>query len=80
MDQERIEVETGKVKWFNIAKGYGFIIADNDRMDLFIHYQNIMGTGFKKLTAGDMVQFSRKENEKGWTAVDVAVLNKVPGT
>jgi CspA family cold shock protein len=66
---------TGKVKWFNEAKGYGFIRRD-DGPDLFVHYTNIVGTGFRTLKEEDEVEFEVSEGPKGLQAVRV---NKTTG-
>jgi len=64
------ERETGKVKWFNDAKGYGFIERPQ-RADVFVHFSSIRGTGFKKLTEGQKVDFVVTEGERGPQARDV---------
>ena len=61
---------TGKVKWFNNAKGYGFIERDGGS-DVFVHYSSIAGDGFKTLDEGDAVQFDVVEGEKGLRATNV---------
>ncbi len=63
----------GKVKWFNEAKGFGFIQRE-DGPDLFVHYTNILGTGFKTLKENDDVEFEINEGPKGLQAVKVAKL------
>ncbi len=60
----------GKVKWFNDSKGYGFVTAE-DGTDAFIHYQDIVGEGFKSLAEGDDVEFELTEGPKGPKAVNV---------
>ncbi len=60
----------GKVKWFNEAKGYGFIEQDGG-MDIFVHYSSIRAEGFRTLTEGDQVCFEISEGEKGKMATDV---------
>jgi CspA family cold shock protein len=69
----RVMVFTGTVKWFNEAKGYGFIRRD-DGPDLFVHYTNIVGTGFRTLKEDDKVEFEVSEGPKGLQAINV---NKV---
>jgi len=63
-------VLTGKVKWFNVQKGYGFITGP-ESVDYFVHYSGILGDGFKRLNDGAEVSFDAKKSEKGWLAVNV---------
>ena len=65
----------GTVKWFNQRKGYGFISTE-DGTDIFVHYSNISGEGFKSLTEGDPVTFDIVEGEKGPRAENVAGKSK----
>ena len=60
----------GVVKWFNDKKGYGFI-ADEEGNELFVHYQEIQGEGFKTLQENDNVEFEVGEGEKGPKAINV---------
>ena len=62
---------TGTVKWFNDEKGYGFITPDEGTKDLFVHFSNIAGEGFKSLAEGARVQFEQREGQKGPEATDV---------
>ena len=55
----------GKVKWFNNAKGYGFIVPESGGEDVFVHYSTIDGTGFKTLKEGQEVQFEASESPRG---------------
>ena len=64
---------TGKVKWFNDAKGYGFIEQENGR-DVFVHFSAIDGEGFKSLTEGQLVEFEVENGAKGPQAVNVKKL------
>ena len=61
---------TGKVKWFNNTKGYGFITAE-DGTDVFVHHGDIQGEGFKSLDEGDAVEFDITQGEKGPKAANV---------
>lgn len=61
---------TGRVKWFNDAKGYGFIQRE-EGPDLFVHYTNIVGQGFRSLKENDEVEFEVNEGPKGLQAVNV---------
>jgi len=63
----------GKVKWFNEAKGYGFIQQDNGT-DVFVHYSSISNDGFKTLAEGQRVQFEIVEGERGPKAANVVKL------
>ncbi len=62
---------TGTVKWFNDAKGYGFIAPDDGSKDLFVHHTNILGTGFKTLAENARVEFEVREGQKGPEAFNV---------
>jgi CspA family cold shock protein len=61
---------TGRVKWFNNAKGYGFIIQD-EGPEVFVHYSAIDGDGYKTLTEGQEVRFEIAQSEKGPQATNV---------
>jgi len=62
---------TGTVKWFNDAKGYGFITPDDGGEDLFAHFSAIKMEGFKTLKEGQKVSFDLKEGEKGKQADNI---------
>ena len=57
--------ETGTVKWFNESKGFGFIAPDNGGKDLFAHFKEIQGTGFKTLVENQRVEFEVVQGQKG---------------
>lgn len=64
---------TGKVKWFNAEKGYGFITAD-DGTDIFVHYSAIQSEGFKTLDEGQAVTFEITQSDRGPQAAHVVKL------
>ena len=61
----------GKVKWFNESKGYGFIQQEENERDIFVHYSDIEGDGFRTLNEGDSVEFEPVEGPKGLQAKKV---------
>jgi cold shock protein len=63
---------TGTVKWFNDAKGYGFVQADGIDGDVFVHYTAIQGDGFKSLAEGQKIEFELIDGPKGPQATNVA--------
>jgi CspA family cold shock protein len=65
--------EQGKVKWFNAAKGYGFIQRDSGE-DVFVHFSAIVGNGYRSLEEGTKVSFEVKTGPKGLQAADVERL------
>jgi CspA family cold shock protein len=67
------KVEQGTVKWFNDAKGFGFISRQNGE-DVFVHHTAIQSNGFRSLQEGQSVQFDVKRGPKGWQAENVQVL------
>ena len=66
---------TGKVKWFNNAKGYGFVLAECADEDLFVHHSSIEMTGYRTLRAGQEVSFDIQQGPKGLHAVNVRPLD-----
>ncbi|MBQ1478040.1 MAG: cold-shock protein [Erysipelotrichaceae bacterium] len=64
---------TGKVKWFNATKGYGFITGD-DGQEVFVHFSAILADGYKTLEDGQAVEYDVNEGEKGPQAVNVTKL------
>ncbi len=67
------ERETGTVKWFNNSKGFGFI-ERQDGEDVFVHFNQIRGDGYRSLNDGQQVEFSVTKSEKGFQAEDVVAL------
>jgi cold shock protein len=65
---------TGTVKWFNNAKGYGFITPDGGTRDVFVHHSQIAGEGFKSLNEGQKVEFEVREGTKGPEATNVVAV------
>ena len=63
--------QTGSVKWFNDAKGFGFITPENGGADLFVHFRSIQGSGFKSLQEGQKVSFVVTKGPKGLQADQV---------
>ncbi len=61
---------TGKVKWFNESKGFGFITGD-DGKDVFVHYSDLAGEGFRTLAEDDAVEFEVTESDRGPKAINV---------
>lgn len=64
----------GVVKWFSQEKGYGFITPDDGGKDLFVHYSEIQGSGFRNLDEGQRVSFDAQEGQKGPQASNVSPL------
>jgi len=64
-------MQSGKVKWFNNAKGFGFIAPDGGGDDVFVHYSVIEGNGFRTLTEDQAVQFEVEQGPKGLHAIQV---------
>ena len=64
---------TGTVKWFNDAKGYGFISQEDGGDDVFVHFSAIQGSGFKSLTEGAKVEYEVEQGAKGPQAKNVTI-------
>jgi CspA family cold shock protein len=67
---------TGTVKWFNDAKGFGFITPENGQKDCFVHHSAIQGSGFKTLAEGERVEFDIVQGAKGPAAENVTKLGR----
>lgn len=65
----------GTVKWFDTAKGYGFILSPEGE-DVFVHYATIRGEGFKNLKEGQSVTYLQVKSEKGWQAQEVEISDE----
>ena len=65
---------TGKVKWFNDQKGFGFISAESDGRDVFVHHSVIEGAGFKTLQENETVEYEAEDGPKGMKALKVVRL------
>ncbi|MDH3210128.1 MAG: cold-shock protein [Burkholderiaceae bacterium] len=66
--------ETGTVKWFNDGKGFGFITPESGGKDLFAHFKEIRGDGFKSLSEGQRVEFEVTQGQKGLQASNIRVM------
>ena len=66
--------QTGTVKWFNDAKGFGFITQDGGGEDLFVHFRSIESSGFKSLQEGQKVTYVAVKGQKGMQADQVTVI------
>ncbi|MGC0415245.1 transcription antiterminator/RNA stability regulator CspE [Embleya sp. AB8] len=64
----------GSVKWFNEAKGFGFISPEDGSKDVFVHFSAIQGNGFKTLAEGQSVEFEIQDGQKGPSAANVAAV------
>jgi CspA family cold shock protein len=65
---------TGTVKWFNDAKGFGFISVDGESKDIFVHHSAIQASGFKSLSEGQKVEFEIVQGQKGPAAENVRTV------
>lgn len=70
-------MKLGKVKWFNDAKGYGFIVAEDEEADIFVHFSQIVMDGFRTLKEGMRVQFVPQKHDRGVMALQVQVVDDV---
>jgi len=73
--ERRIEMATGIVKWFNDAKGFGFVKQEGGGEDVFCHQSAIQATGFRSLTEGQKVEFEVTKGPKGLQASNVRVIS-----
>ncbi len=73
-----LNMATGKVKWFNGEKGFGFIEQEGGGEDLFVHFSAIAGDGYRNLNEGDEVTFDTERGKKGMQATNVKVTNAAP--
>ena len=73
VSKEQHIMETGTVKWFNDAKGFGFLSRENGE-DVFVHHTAIQANGFRSLQEGQKVQFNVTKGPKGWQAENVQPL------
>lgn len=67
----------GEVKWFNNAKGWGFIIPESGGDDIFVHFSSINGTGYKTLIPGQLVTYEQGTGDRGLHASNVVALNEI---
>ncbi len=67
-------MEQGTVKWFDNAKGYGFVSRENGGKDVFVHHTAIQGSGYKSLEEGQKVEFEVTQGPKGDQAVNVSKI------
>lgn len=68
--------KSGTVKWFDNAKGYGFIVSPEGE-DVFVHYRAIVGEGYRSLSEGQQVEFVASRGDKGWQASEVSAVSAV---
>lgn len=67
-------MQAGKIKWFNNAKGWGFITSEDGKNEIFLHFSSIIGNGYKMLKAGQPVNYSAELRPKGLFALEVIPL------
>jgi CspA family cold shock protein len=68
-------MQNGTVKWFNKKKGIGFIISEETNGDIFIHYSNIIGEGYKNLEEGDAITFLLEDSDKGFIGKEIKKID-----
>ena len=73
-EESKKYMSTGKVKWFNDQKGYGFITPDDGSKDLFVHHSAILAEGFKSLAENQAVEFETQDSDKGPRAANVRTI------
>ena len=66
----------GRVKWFDNAKGYGFIYSDLEENDIFVHFRAIRGDGYRSLIEGQQVEYMPVKTQKGFQASDVIIVEE----
>jgi cold shock protein len=71
-------MSTGKVKWFNSEKGFGFIEQNDGGKDVFVHFSAISSNGYRSLNEGDEVEFTVEQGQKGLQATNVKVTGTAP--
>jgi CspA family cold shock protein len=71
---------TGKVKWFNDQKGFGFLTSENGAKDIFVHHSVIEGQGFRTLQDGETVEYDAEDGPKGMKATRVKRTAPVPAS
>jgi CspA family cold shock protein len=76
--KERYDMASGTVKWFNAAKGFGFIEQDGGGADVFAHFSNIAAQGFLELVEGQKVTFDIASSQKGPTAENIVPVRRLP--
>ncbi|WP_409371297.1 cold-shock protein [Legionella quinlivanii] len=67
--------QTGTVQRFNKIKGYGFLISDKDKQEVFVHFSEVQSTGYKELAIGQRVSYTLNKGERGEFATQVQVIN-----
>jgi cold shock protein len=74
LEKEEISMTEGTVKWFNDGKGFGFITPDGDTKDVFVHFSEIQGGGFRSLAENQRVKFEITQGAKGPQALGVTAV------